>query len=386
MDFIDNLITPQQLTGYLQVALDGGLPFGGAPADGSAADTAVTPVGSFEPVGPLPVIFEDTPVDDIYYELDNTTMLDAGEVARYRSWDTVAPLGKRPGIQIIGGQIVPLGWSYDLTEKELVRWTKLMQAIAGYADPKLIQQFFDDAMRAGRAVQNRITLAHAELLMTGGMTLTELGNISGGSGLVAQFPVPADQGGGGTPILPAVAWTDHTNADPATDFKTWEEVYANNNNDSAPTEWWMSRAYALHLLSNANLLKSIVSVVGQTNLAQIPSIDIVNQILKVKGVVAPVRVVEVRRPPLAGGARTHVFADQFVMGVQERMGSTLYAPPVVAGMMPADIRIEAGDQQGIIAYAQQGTRPPRVVTTAEAVAVPILNNPNGLFIVDASTD
>lgn len=375
MEFITDLITPSELTGSVQAASLGGMPFAAVPPP-IGTDVSGPPSFGNTAFG-LPNLFPIQETDDIRYELENSDISGVDEVAHYRSWDTVPQIGKRPGIQLIGGEIVPLSRSYRLNEEDLQRYARLIQAIGERSDNRVLTTITGDAIRAAAAVQNRITLGHAEILTTGTMTLTELGNVVGGNALTAVFPVPDAH-----TTTAGVLWSDHANAVAIENFKAWEETYADNNNGATPDEWWITTDAAGDLLQHTKLLAKAVWAVGTSNAPSIPNIDVVGQILNVHGVQSPLRVVNVRRPPLAGGAKGPVLGTRKVIGVRAGMGRTLFTPPVSAAMMPADARIEAQYQAGIIAYAQSSIRPPEVLTTSEAVAVPVLSNPNALFVAN----
>lgn len=372
MEFITDIIPPAQLTGTVQALVDGGLPFAAVPAPfGQEANAPfVTSAG-------LPNLFPIQQTDDIEYELEDTDLSGAGEVARYRSWDAVPPVGKRPGITIIGGNIVPLGWSYRLNEKDLKRYGRLRQAIAERGDDRVVDVMTRDAVRAARAVQNRLTLAHADVLTTGSFTLTELGNVETGNALVATFPVPSTQ-----KVTAGTLWSDLSNADAITNLKAWEAVYAGNNGGAVPDEWWVTPTIAAELVQHTKVLNKLVYAIGTSNATSIPNIDVVNDILRVHGVRAPIRVVDVQRPPLDGGTPTSVLSARKVLGVKAGMGRTLFSPPASVAMMPRDAsaQIEFTAAAGIVSYAQASARPAQVITTSEALAVPVLSNPNALFI------
>ncbi len=99
----------------------------------------------------------------------------ASRVAEWIVASTPAdPLRARPGVQ------VP-----DPTPDDQLR-----AGVADKTDARVSDRIFNDAVNAGHAVQNRITLAHAEALTLGKVTLTELGDVDAGSAIVANFGVP----------------------------------------------------------------------------------------------------------------------------------------------------------------------------------------------------
>ena len=102
MEYITSVIDPAELTGYVREVVDGDLPFES--------------------------LFPTVQTDDIEYELSIVDVTGAGEVARYRSWDTPAPIGRRPGLSVIRGEIPPLSWGYRLNEKDLKRFKEFVES------------------------------------------------------------------------------------------------------------------------------------------------------------------------------------------------------------------------------------------------------------------
>lgn len=370
-EYITDVVTPARLTGFTRTEIAGGMPFAGVAGQGTEPVTLAPAPGSQA----VPNLFPVQPTEDIMYELENSDMTGQAEVARYRSWDVKPDIGKRPGISIIGGAIPPLAWSYRLNEKDLVRFTRVREGIASTQDASVVEIMQNDGVRAGAAVQNRLTLLHAELLTTGTTTLTELGDPVSGNAVVATFPVP-----GANVVTAGTLWSDATNADPAANLIAWEQVYADANNGMLPDAWLISPTVASNLLASAKLLNNLVLTVGTSNLTAIPNLDMVNQILMVKGVQAPLRIVNIRRPALAGGALTSVLATRKVLGVKAGMGRTLFTRTVTEGLLPQNGRLERTLPPGIIVYGTSEIRPPEVFTTAEAISIPVLSNPRALFI------
>ena len=354
--FITDLASPAELTGFVREEATGGLPF-----------------AEFFPTQEVP---------DIMYELENVDLAGTNEVARYRSWDTVPPIGRRPGISIIGGEIPPLGWAYRLNEQDIGRMGRIRAGVGEASDQRVVDVLFNDARRATNAVQNRVTIAHADVLTTGTFKLTELGNVDPATGLAATFNVPATQ----LNVVPGVLWSDRTNSLPADNLLAWEEIYAANNGDAPPDAWFITKAVANDLIFNAQLRSQFPFSTG-TGVGVPARIDqaAVQSVFTAMGVQAPIRVIDVRRPALTGGARAKMIPDRFVIGAKAGMGKTLYGIAPIVSMLAADpqTRIEASDAPGIVAYAMESfgaTQAPQVTTRAEGVVAPVLTDPNGLFV------
>jgi hypothetical protein len=356
MAFITDVVTPAELTGFVREEVTGGLPFA--------------------------ALFPPREVDDIMYEISQVDLRGTNDVARYRSWDTVPPIGKRPGIQIVGGEIPPLGYAYRLNEQDIGRLGRLRQGVAERSDQRVVDVLFNDARRAANAVQNRLTLAHAELLSTGSFQIAELGNVAANQGIQATFEVPTDQLG---PVSPSGAdWSDRANAVPADDFIAWEAIGdANQGGDGngAPfDEWWISPSVMLDLrlnetLRGANPFSAAIGIPARLDEASVATT------LADYGVRGRLRVVDIKRPPLAGGSASSVLDDRLVVGVKAGMGQTLYGVPPVVNIMTGNAQIDLRDAPGIVAYSFDGIEQGVfVITRAEAVSMPVLTDPAGLFI------
>lgn len=352
-EFITDVVDPQRLTGYVREEVNGGLPFEG--------------------------IFPTLAVDDILFELENVDLTGFNEVARYRSWDTVPPIGRRPGVTLIGGEIPPLAQAFRLNEEDIGRLGRIRQNLADRTDARVVDRIYNDALAAAQAVQNRLTIAHGQLLQTGTVVLTELGNVQAANAIVATFDVPSSQ----LNVVPVgAAWTDTTNAVPITDLVAWEAEYAANNNDAYPDAWLISKAIMANLVVNTQILNSVPYAVNATGTGIPARVDAaaVAAVLNLAGVQAPLRVVDVKRTPLSGGGRVSVINNRKIIGVKAGMGSTLYGVPPVISVMTGNAQIERRDAPGIVAYSTSEIRPPQVITTAEAVSMPVLTDPNGLFV------
>jgi hypothetical protein len=344
-EYITDVVDPAELTGYVRELVDGDLPFAS--------------------------IFPTLQTDDIEYELTSADLTAAGEVARYRAWDTPARIGRRPGVSVIKGEIPPLAWGYRLNEKELVRFNQLRQGIRDASSAQVERGIYDDAARAARAVQNRLTLAHGDLLSDGILTLTDLGDPVAGSALTADFAVPAAHKN----VAPAGAtWDNHATAVPVTDLKTWETTYRSNNGGQNPDAWLISSEVMADLTQN-DQLKSLGAGTSGVTPGILTDLQ-VTQILRAAGVNAPVVVaLDVERPQLNSSTPARV------VGVKAGMGATIYAPPpATSALVLSGAQQMANVDPGIIAYQVGGIDPAYVKTTAEGLAIPVLRDPNALFV------
>jgi hypothetical protein len=347
-EYITDVIDPAELTGYVREQVDGDLPFA--------------------------TLFPPVQVEDIEYEL---TQLDsvAGQVAKYRSWDTAPPLGKRPGVTIIGGEIPPLGLSMRLNERDIIRFNRLRRDLADRFDQRVVDTIYADAVNMARAVQNRITLAHGELLTSGEVTLTELGEgIVAGNELKATFNVPAGQ----LNVAPAGdQWDVVATAVPLTDLLTWEETYRDANGGLSPDAWIMSTKAESYLMQSTQVRNQFVNAPT----AYMPTSDEVRRAVGQRGVRGQIVISDIERPALDGSGTARVIPENVVVGVRyAALGSTLYGISANAATLAGNGTIEFTDAPGIVAFQEQQVRPPAVLTTAEGVALPVLRDPKALFV------
>lgn len=349
-EYITDVVDPAELTGFVRdwADTDGQLPYA----------SLLPPVQ----------------VDDIEYELTQVDTF-VGEVARYRTWDTVGRIGKRPGVTTVVGEIPPLDWSYRLNERDIIRWNRLRSGVADRFDAGVVDRIFNDARNAANAVQNRITLAHGEVLTTGLVTLTELGNVVAGNELVADFGVPAAQMG----VVPAGdTWDVHATATPVSDLKAWETIFRSNNGGQNPEMWLVSSEVMADLALNAQIMGLAGGTSGVT--PGVITDQTVSQVLRAAGVQAPLAVSDVERPALDGSGNARVIGDRFVLGLRPSvLGSTLYGISANASTLAGNGTMLMTDAPGLIAFQTQEVRPPQIMTTCEGISLPVLRDPNALF-------
>lgn len=352
-EYITDVVDPAELTGYVREQVDGELPFAG--------------------------LFPPVQVDDIEYELSQLDSVD-GQVAKYRTWDTAPPLGKRPGVTIIGGEIPPLGMSMRLNERDIIQFNKLRQGVADQYGQRVVDTIFNDAVNMARAVQNRVTLAHGELLTSGQVTLTELDpGVVAGNELKATFNVPAGHLG----VSPVGAdWDDTTTSVPLTDLAAWEATYRAANGGLSPDAWIISTEVENFLVQNDQVRSQFFAAPG----AYLPTTEELRRAVGQRGVRGQLVVSDIERPALDGSGSARVIGPQYVIGIRyAALGSTLYGISANAATMAGNGTIQFQDAPGIIAFQEQWVRPPAIITTAEGVILPVLRDPKALFVAEVYT-
>jgi hypothetical protein len=343
-EYIHDVIDVPELIGFVREQVDGDLPF--AP------------------------FFPPQDVEDIEYELTQVPSLE-GQVAKYRSWDTAPPLGTRPGVTIIGGEIPPLGLSFRLNERDIVRLNRLRAGLADRFDARVTDSITNDAVRAGHAVQNRVTLAHGEALTLGKVTLTELGDVEASNELVANFGVPNDHF-----VSAATPWSTHATATPITNLLAWEKKYRTDNNGQNPAGWLLSAEAMGDLVLNTQIKEHIYGAGAGT---QLVNTDLVAAAVRAAGVQAPLIVSDVERPALDGSGTARVIGARKICAVRPGMGTTLYGISPNAANLVGEGVLEWSDAPGVVAFSERQLRPAAVITTGEAVTIPVVLDPMAIF-------
>jgi hypothetical protein len=332
---------------------------------------------------PLARFLPPLAIPDIEYELQNIDTTRTGLVARYRSWDTAPPLVGRAGISRIAAELAPLGLSRKLNERDMLSLERIRAGVADATDRRIEDTIYNDAEELARAVQNRVTIAMAELLTTGKVTLessTTLAATPGSGPLVADFDVP----GAHLNVVPTGAAFSNTGASvPVTEIKAWQAIFRANNNGRNPDLWLTSSDVVADLslnaqvraLSPANADGSTRGIVDETTVAQV---------MRAHGI-APIVAFDDEAPTLAGtlSAPTwgRIFGARLFIGILlSGLGNTLYGPTADAATMAGNGTIQFTDAPGIIAFVESSVRPAGKLTTAEAVSIPALRNPNGIFV------
>ena len=135
-------ITPAELTGYVRAAL----------AD---LETNQFTLSRFLP---------SQQIDDLQYRFTRGGE-GLAEAATFRAYDAESPIGSRPGISRVTGELPPISRKIRLGEYERLRQRRADQAIR--------DAILDDATRMARTVAARVELARGEALYTGKITLNE---------------------------------------------------------------------------------------------------------------------------------------------------------------------------------------------------------------------
>jgi hypothetical protein len=133
--------------------------------------------------------------------------------AKFRSWDTETPIGKRDTFSSREVRFPPLGQKLPVGEQEELELE--MARTGGDNRSALVEAIYDDADNNVRSIYNRMELARGDVLSDGKFTLRE-------NGLVLE----ADFGLAGNHLVaPAIEWDDPETSKPLSDLRPWIQRY-----------------------------------------------------------------------------------------------------------------------------------------------------------------
>lgn len=333
-------ITPIELTGYIRQAF------------------ADLQVNQFTLARYLP----NNSVDDIDFRAvrGGAGLVEAGE---FRSYDTESPIGSRPGITRISGELPPLSRKIRLGEYDRLRTRKL--------DARIRDSILNDALAMTRALSARMELARADALVNGTVTINENG--------LANFTVDFGRKAGHS-VTAATLWTDPA-ATPITDLMAWKKTYVASNGSQPGVMVTSDRVLAL-LMQNGQVRNLVYpganqpAIVTQDALMNVlrafglPSIELYDAQVSVNKTAQ--RVIpddKVLLLPSAGGPT--------------QLGETQWGT-TAESLEPEYGLSGTADAPGVVGGAYSTKDPVAVWTKAAAIGLPLLINPDLSFVADVA--
>lgn len=331
MALITDTITPADLTGVARLA-----------AENQDADQAT--FAQFLP---------NTQINDTVArtrDVDNSR----GEAAQLRAFDAEAPIAAAKGVKQVTFDLPALGQKIRVGELSQIRARSLpdsaMQDILGRT-----------AIQVGRAIADRVEMLRAEALVTGGLSVQE-------NGVVADIDFGRD-----AKMEPVVgtSWEDEK-ATPLSDLLEWSEAYAALNGVE-PGALVISKQALLKMTKN----KEIVSTATDKASASSVSPAVVAEVF---GQFGFNNIITYDRQVNVGGTVQRVTpADRVLMlpvAADVQAGVTVFGTTVEATDPAYDYGIDQNDAPGIVVGAFRQNDPASVWIHGNAIAAPVLVNPN----------
>jgi hypothetical protein len=333
-------ILPSELTGYAREA------------------AANLPQNQFQLARWLP----NRPIDDLDYRFTRGAggLIDAAE---YRAYDAESPIGARPGLTRVSGELPPISRKVRLGEYDRLKQRR---------DPQLQVRngLLSDSEAMTRQVAARIELARGDALANGSVTINE-------NGVVATV----DYGRSGSHAVSAgTLWSDTTNATPIVNMLSWHSTYRATNGVSAGAVL-VSDTVMTYVLRNAEVRGMLAangttpSIATRTGLNAIleahglPPFIVIDEQVKVAGVATRVLPATVALLVPAPGDPNSPDGTE--------LGATLWG--TTAESLDPSYGIEAGEEPGIVAGVYSTEDPIALWTKAAAISLPVLANPDLTF-------
>lgn len=327
---------------------------------------AITAAARLLPAPPTTALNEylpDVTTPDIEWEISRIS--DANRAARFRSYDAPVEIGSGPSVVRQSGEIPAVGEGYLVGE-----YRRLLQEQmrgSNISEP-LRNAVLNYVQRGVATIHNRIELARGQVLTTGKFTLSGEGRLH----IEADFGVP-----GGNFVTPAAPWT--STSDITGELATWAALAK-----IAPDVMLVGDLALPKLLKSQELRDMYGNSFGTPNQL---TVEQANQVLAARGlpVVVPVRRNRVMVPDPSTGAYVEqdVFhREKIVMLPKGFLGETKWGPTFEALELASTGVIEAQQAPGIVAAVYREGNPGKRFTVVNAVAIPVLAEPDSLVVAD----
>lgn len=304
-------------------------------------------------------------VDDLVYRFTRggEGLTDA---ATFRAYDAESPIGNRPGVTRVTGELPPISRKIRLGEYDRLRQRR--------DDGAIRAAILSDAERMARAVAARLEMARGEALYRGSLVISE-------NGVIAT--VDFGRAGGHT-VAPGVLWSTVASATPLADMIAWRDTYIATNGES-PGAILTSTTVLGYLLRNAEIRALAATVAGTPTIV---SQTAVNSVLAAYGL-PPLYIYDAQ--VRVNGVATRVIpADRVVMlptpgnpDVPDStdLGATLLGP--TAESLEPEFGL-SGVEPGVVSGAYSTKDPVAVWTKAAAIGIPVLANPDLTLAADVA--
>lgn len=305
-------------------------------------------------------ILPNREVQDLEYRFRRGTLRDQ-DAAKYRAFDTEAPIGSRQGTQRVSGELPPVSKKIRLGEEERLR----LDALRSGDDGAIIQQIYDDAASMTRAVQARIELARGEALHSGVVNINENGMVAS-----VDYGIPASH-----QVTAATVWSDPT-ADIIEEWLSWQEVYTDSTDGLVPGAVMTSTQVVQNLLRNDSIRQLLGTVNGAPGLVTPQALQ---QVIQAYGL--PPIVINDTQIRVDGAAQRVIPQDKlvFLPPQGQPLGNTLYGVTAESLELQAEGQIEATATPGIVAVVEKTFDPVATWTKSAGIALPTIANPELLL-------
>jgi hypothetical protein len=336
MYVINDIITPQELTGYAREA------------------SADFDVNQFILSRWLPT----ETIDDLDYRFERGG---GGlvEAAVFRGYDTPTPFGARPGTVRVSGSLPPISRQLRLSEYDRIRLRN------GNNAERLRSQVFNDAENVTKQIMARMELARGEALYSGKVILNENG-VQATVDFARNASLTATEG---------TVWSNVAAPIP-TSLRAHYDTYISING-RAPGAILTSTSVKRNMQKNTALLNLVAgSAAGRVQLNDAE----LNGFLESEGL-PPITTYDAQVS--VGGVATRIIpVDRllFLPAPGETLGATLSG--ITSEALEPEYGLQGGDEPGIVAGVYKSADPVAVFTKAAAIKLPVLGNADLTMSID----
>lgn len=292
--------------------------------------------------------------------------------AKFRSWDAESPIGQRDSFQRSKIKLPPISEKLPIAEQEHLMLERVRTG--GDNRDAYVDAIYNDAVTLTGNIRRRMELARGDVLTDGIFTLAGENGLT----LQADFGVPS-----GNKVTAGVLWSDHANASPLTNFKAWIDAYLDLNGEK-PGKIVTSNAVMNNLLlieEIRDLFNRGVTLTGGPNLLTPVQIQ---QVFQAYGI-PPIFTYDTKVN--VDGSNVRVIPDDRVILLPENSedlghtawGVTAESLVLATGQNPG---LSFQDLPGLVGVVWHGGDPVQTWTKVAGVGMPLLTNPNLLFVAD----
>ncbi len=309
----------------------------------------------------------DRNIGDIEAAIDQITRVN--RAAQFRAWDTETPISVRDRFQRSRVKLPSLGVKLGIGEYERL----MLERVRTGGDNRnaYVQAIYDDAAQLSREVRNRMELARGDVLDDGKFTLPDENGLT----LEANFGVDPSH-----LVSAATVWTDHADATPLQDIKSWVDLYVDETGEK-PGAVLTSNTVVSNLLLCAEIRELLTTPYGTPNLVTLPQLS---QILQAYGLP---RIEEYNTKIEVNGSNTRIIPEDRTLFLPEdpnslgftAWGVTAEALELAAGQNPS---LEFEELPGLVGVVLKEGDPLRVWTKVVATGMPLITDPRRLVVAD----
>lgn len=287
-------------------------------------------------------------------------------IAKYRSFDAEAPIGKRPDAIVTQElSLLPISEKLPVSESLLLA---LAEGASDAAVSRIVDAIYDDVERLTVSILNRAEKARGQFLSTGAITLNENGVIA-----EADFGLAGDH-----QVAPGVLWSNSA-ATPLSDEKAWARK-VRSDAQRRPVAATTSERVQGFLLANAEYRNAF----WQRG-ADSPTLnpEQLNQVRASNGL-APLNVYEGEVPTEDATGTERVISDDLFILTTDNVGESQWGITAEARELVGSNAVDFNQTQapGITVVQYATPDPVTTWTKTSSIYLPVAGDINGLLVAD----